>query len=133
MAIANFQFSVTNGDSTVNIETITEYPPLATPVGFPLTVEAASGQVFERGGRVCEWRFRALTETEFDALRTLIPGKSITCWIRTIEEDKDDYAYYTGIVIWPGPEEIERPISPKYVTGEFPLRFRNLIPYTPTP
>ena len=133
MAYTNLEISVVDGDSTVNIDTIVANPPLASPLAYTVRVECADGTVRQHGRRVCAWRFTNLSEAEFDALRALIPGKSATVWIRTLDENKFDYAYMTGVVVWPDEETIARPVSPVDSTGEFILTFQNLIPYTPTP
>lgn len=132
MPLLSFEISTTNDSSLVNVETFSP-PPLATPVMRALAEETSAGTVIEQGGYTCEWALSGLTESQYDAWRTKIPNKTQTCWIRTIEENKFDYAYYTGYVIWPNPEDIVRPVSPKYATGQFVLRFRNLIKYTPSP
>jgi hypothetical protein len=131
MAWKNFELSLTSAATLVNVETYTGKPPLATPVEYPVTVETSSGLVREHGGAVCEWTFAALTEAQFDALRAVITAKSAACWVRTIMENKFDYGYYTGIVIWPSRDEIDRRMSPKFSTAQFILRFRNLVRYTP--
>jgi hypothetical protein len=133
-SLSNFEISSTDGDTTVNVDTIMGINyPFATPLGFPFFTETASGEVIEHGFATCTWRFSALTETQWDAWRTILPKKSTTVWIRTLREDKFDWIYLTGICIWPSPDEIERPTSPIYTTGEFILTFRNLVAYTPTP
>jgi hypothetical protein len=131
MPISNFELSVTSGATLVNIETTTELPPFAVPVHYPVTLELANGSIREQGGRVCSWRWAGLTKAQFTALRAILTTKTKTVWIRTIGEDKFTYAYFTGLCIWPAESEIQRPMSPQYSTGEFILRFRNLVTFTP--
>ena len=136
--ITSLEISTTDGDTTVNIQTIigsVNAPvPLATPISRPVQVETAAGTVVEHGGYVFSWRFPSLTEAQWDALRTLLPNKTTPVWVRTLDADKFDYVYLSANCIWPNEPDITRPAAdPTHSTGEFILQFRNGIIYTPTP
>jgi len=124
----NFQFSTTNGDSTVNIETLDIPAPRSTWSAYSEQVTRQSGAALGVGWISATWTWDYLTAAQFAALRTLISTTSVTCWIRTLKDD-NGYAYYTGIVNFPPPPYQQRAGR----TLQIELRFVNLVAYTPTP
>lgn len=119
--------------TTTNVEALTgnPYPPFCQPLGYPVRIATAAGTVREQGGNQCAWTFRALTDAQWDALRTIIPGASATVYIRTLSEDNNTYVYKTGTAIWPEPGDIERPTSSNFICGQMTIRFINLVTFTP--
>ena len=127
----NFEFSVVDGDSTVNVEDIATNMPAPRSTFSPYIEAAplASGGVRGLGWPVAVWEWDFLTQDQYDALRTLCSGASVACWIRTLTNDFETYKYYSAVLRWPEIGEGQR-------AGrrlQLRLEFVNLVEYTPTP
>lgn len=127
----DFEISVTDGDSTVNVESLGLPAPRSTFLPYQESVPTADGGARGLGWESVIWEWDTLTQDQYDILRAFCPGTSVPCWIRTLTDDYDseNYIYYLAILRWPQP-----PVQRRAGRAlQMRLEFVALVAYTPTP
>ena len=69
-------------------------------------VDLADGLQRGLGKSTAVWHWEALTHTQREALKAYCSGLCADIFIRTLDED-NEYADYSGFMIWPAMENID--------------------------
>jgi hypothetical protein len=125
----NFEISVTDGDSTVNVESLGLPAPRSTFMPYQESVPCADGSARGLGWESAIWEWDSLTKDQYDILESLCPGASVPCWNRTLKGDYETYAYYAAIMRRSPPPDQRRAGRALQIRYEFVA----LVEYEPTP
>lgn len=113
--------------SASDFDTLGLLDPEASYSDYSQSLALGNGTEKGMGWAVAEWHWSAITATQRAVLRSLIPAKSATVFIRTQIQD-GSFQDFQAIAIWPENENPPITAQGDFVITDFSIQFRQLIP-----